>query len=50
MKKKLLLNLKLIFPKKDYEIVKEKIDKNKFFWFEKKISEENYEKLNEAWR
>ena len=43
--KKLLLNLKLIFPKKDYEIVKAKIDKNKFFWFEKKISEENYEKL-----
>tara|TARA_B100000902_G_scaffold378771_1_gene412359 strand:+ start:1238 stop:2920 length:1683 start_codon:yes stop_codon:yes gene_type:complete len=43
--KKLLLNLKLIFPNKDYEIVKSNINKNKFFWFEKKISEENYEKL-----
>ncbi len=41
--KKLILNLKLIFPKKNYDLIKEKIKKNKFFWFEKKISEEDYE-------
>ncbi len=45
--KKLLLNLRFIFPDKDYEEVKRRIDKGKFFYFEKKISEENYEKLME---
>tara|TARA_B100000029_G_scaffold190306_1_gene188160 strand:- start:5207 stop:6892 length:1686 start_codon:yes stop_codon:yes gene_type:complete len=44
-KKKLLINLKYIFPNKNYELIKSKIEKKKFFWFEKKISEENYEKL-----
>ena len=43
--KKLLLNLKYIFPDKDYQEVKKKITKGKFFYFEKKISEENYIKL-----
>ena len=43
--KKLLLNLKLIFPNKNYFRIREKIKKGKFFYFEKKISEENYEKL-----
>ena len=43
--KKLLLNLKYIFPNKDYREVKKRIQKGKFFYFEKKISEENYEKL-----
>ncbi len=43
--KKLLLNLKFIFPNKDYKDIKKKIDKGKFFYFEKKISEKNYEKL-----
>ena len=43
--KKLLLNLKYIFPNKNYDEVKKKIKKGKFFYFEKKISEENYEKL-----
>ncbi len=43
--KKLLLNLKYIFPDKNYEEVKKRINKGKFFYFEKKISEENYEKL-----
>ena len=43
--KKLLLNLGYIFPSKDYELIKSKIKKNKFFWFEKKISDENYEKI-----
>ncbi|MDB9746628.1 penicillin-binding transpeptidase domain-containing protein [Candidatus Pelagibacter sp.] len=43
--KKLLLNLGYIFPNKDYELIKSKFKKNKFFWFEKKISDENYEKI-----
>ena len=43
--KKLLLNLKYIFPNKDYKKIKKSIKKGNFFYFEKKISEENYEKL-----
>ena len=43
--KRLLLNLKYIFPNKDYNKIEKKIKKGKFFYFEKKISEENYEKL-----
>jgi cell division protein FtsI (penicillin-binding protein 3) len=43
--KKLLLNLKLIFPAKNFNEVEKLIKKNKFFWFEKKISEENYERI-----
>ncbi|MDC1033243.1 penicillin-binding protein 2 [Candidatus Pelagibacter sp.] len=43
--KKLLLNLGYIFPKKNFDLVKSNFKKNKFFWFEKKISEENYEKV-----
>ena len=43
--KKLLLNLKYLFPEKDIQKIKKRIDKGKFFYFEKKISEENYEKL-----
>ena len=43
--KKLILNLKYIFPNKNYDEVKSKIKKSKFFYFERKISEENYEKL-----
>ncbi len=43
--KKLLLNLKYIFPEKDYDQIIKRIEKGKFFYFEKKISEENYKKL-----
>ena len=43
--KKLLLNLGIIFPNKDYQLIQSKFNKNKFFWFEKKISDENYEKI-----
>src|SRR6056300_639362 len=43
--KKLLVNLKLIFPNKNFNEVEKLIKKKKFFWFEKKISEENYEKI-----
>ena len=35
-KTKLLLNLRYIFPEKNYEIVQDKL-KKKFFWFEKKF-------------
>ncbi len=44
-KEKLLINLKYIFPNKNYDLIKEKLYNKKFFYFEKKISEENYEKI-----
>ena len=44
-KKKLLINLQLIFPKKNYLEVKKKLENKKFFYFEKKITAENYEKI-----
>ena len=44
-KNKLLINLKLIFPNKDYFLIKKKLVKGKFFKFEKQISAENYEKI-----
>tara|TARA_B100001059_G_C17823205_1_gene579645 strand:- start:1478 stop:3157 length:1680 start_codon:yes stop_codon:yes gene_type:complete len=44
-KKKLLINLQLIFPKKNYLEISKKLEANKFFYFEKKISIENYEKI-----
>ena len=37
--------MKYIFPNKDYREVKKRIKKGNFFYFEKKISDENYEKL-----
>tara|TARA_B100001057_G_scaffold497719_1_gene602639 strand:- start:832 stop:2511 length:1680 start_codon:yes stop_codon:yes gene_type:complete len=43
--KKLLLNLSIIFPNKDYQLIQSKLNKNKFFWFEKKISDQNFEKI-----
>ena len=44
-KEKLLINLKWIFPKKDYAEVEKKLNKNKFFKFEKTISSINYQKI-----
>ena len=44
-KEKLLLNLKIIFPKKDYELISKKIDKGKFFYLEKQISQKKYNKI-----
>ena len=43
--KKLLINLRLIFPKKNYSEIKKKLGKKKFFYFEKKISAINYKKV-----
>ena len=42
---KLLINLKLIFPKKDFNKIKDKIDKGKFFYLEKKVSSKKYKRL-----
>jgi len=44
-KKRLLINLKWIFPNKNYTEIKKKLNKNKFFKFEKNISQINYEKI-----
>ena len=43
--KKLLLSLKIIFPNKDFSKIEKKLNKKKYFYLEKKISEENYEKV-----
>jgi cell division protein FtsI (penicillin-binding protein 3) len=43
--KKLLLSLNIIFPNKDFVQIKKKLNKKKYFYLEKKISEENYEKI-----
>jgi len=43
--KRLLVNLQLIFPNKNYLKIKKKINKGKFFYLEKKISSEDYEKI-----
>jgi len=44
-KKKLIINLKYIFPNKDYKKIESQLKNKKFFYLEKKISEENYEKI-----
>jgi len=44
-KKKLLINLQLIFPKKNFTDIKKKLNGKKFFYFEKKITTEKYEKI-----
>ena len=41
----LLINLRNIFPKKNFVKITKQLDTKKFFWLEKKISEENYEKI-----
>ena len=44
-KKRLLINLQLIFSKKNFDVIKKKLDGKKFFYLEKRISQEKYEKL-----
>jgi len=44
-KKKLLLDLKLIYPNLDFKTIENKIKKNTFFYIKKKISEEEKRKL-----
>jgi len=43
--KKLIFNLRYIFPNENYVEIKKKIKKGNFFYFKRKISNENYEKL-----
>ena len=44
-KKKLIINLKYIFPNKDYKKIESNLINKKFFYLEKMISDENYEKI-----
>jgi len=44
-KKKLILNLKYIFPNKDFSKIETSFNSKNFFYVEKKVSDENYEKL-----
>ena len=44
-KKRLLINLQLIFPNKNYINISNKLEKKKYFYLEKKISADNYEKI-----
>ena len=44
-KKKLLINLRLMFPNKNYMEISKKLEKNKYFYLEKKITADNYEKI-----
>ena len=44
-KKKLIINLRLMFPNKNYIEISKKLEKNKYFYLEKKITADNYEKI-----
>ena len=44
-KQKLLINLKLIFPNKNFNQIKKKLNGKKFFYIHKKISQEKLEEL-----
>ena len=44
-KKKLILNLKILFPNKNYKIIQDKLNGSKFFYFAEELNPENYEKL-----
>ena len=44
-KEKLLINLKLIFPEKNYDEIEKKLNGKKFFYIHKKISQEKLEEL-----
>ena len=45
-KKRLLINLQLIFPNKNYEKIKKKINGEKFFYFQKKFPKKNMMSLS----
>ena len=44
-KKKLLINLQIIFPNKNFDKIKKKIKDKKFFYLAKKITQEKYQEL-----
>ena len=41
----MIINLKYIFPNKDYKKIEAQLENKKIFLLRKKISEENYEKI-----
>ena len=44
-KNKLLINLKILFPNKNYDLIEKKLDGKHFFYFAEELDPENYEKL-----
>jgi len=44
-KKKLILNLKIHFPNKNYGLIEKKLEGKKFFYFAEELDPQNYEKL-----
>ncbi len=44
-KKKFILKLKLIFPEKNFSLIEKKLNQKKFFYLEKQVSAENYDKI-----
>ena len=44
-KEKLLINLKIIFPNKNFNRIKKKLSSDKFFYLEKKINSKKYNQL-----
>jgi len=44
-KKKLLINLKILFPDKNYNLIEKKLNGKKFFYFAEELNPENFEKL-----
>jgi len=44
-KKKLLINLKILFPDKNYKLIEEKLDGKIFFYFAEELDPESFEKL-----
>jgi len=44
-RQKLLLNLKILFPNKNYKDIEKKLNGKKFFYFAEELNPENFEKL-----
>ncbi len=44
-KRKLIINLKILFPDKNYELIEKKLNKKKFFYFAEELNPENFEKI-----
>ena len=44
-KKRFLINMQLIFPQKRFDVIKKKINGENFFYLEKQVGQEKYEKL-----
>ena len=44
-KKKLLINLKILFPNKNYKLIERKLNGKKFFYFAEELNPENFENL-----